>query len=164
MTQYNMLNVKLSNSQLIKLKSRMKNGTEVNLNLRSNLIRSFNYETNFPYKLFLTDTEVSKVHKAFENGSWANIKFSKTQFSKIVQFGGFLFGPPTLPEITSLVNPIINSFVKELKNTGTKKLGKVILVDAGFNIIGKNIKKGILSITGSGITLTKKWSKIYESN
>ena len=44
MTQYNMLNVKLSNSQLIKLKSWMKNGTEVNLNLRSNLIRSFNYE------------------------------------------------------------------------------------------------------------------------
>ena len=63
--------------------------------------------------------------------------------SKIVQFGGFLFGPPTLPEITSLVNPVINSFVKELKNTGTKKLGKVILVDAGLNIIGKNIKKGI---------------------
>ena len=143
MTQYNMLNVKLSNSQLIKLKSGMKNGTEVNLNLRSNLIRSFHYETNFPHKLFLTDTEVSKVHKAFENGSWANIKFSKTHLSKIVQFKGFLFGPPTLPEIT-LVNPIINSFVKELKNTGTKKLGKVILVDAGLNIIGKNIKKGIL--------------------
>ena len=80
-----------------------------------------------------------------------------------MQFGGFLFGPPTLPEIT-LVNPVINSFVKELKDTGTKKLGKVILVDAGLNIIGKNIKKGILSITGSGITLTKKWSKIYESN
>ena len=47
----------------------MKNGTEVNLNLRSNLIKSFNYEINFPHKLFLTDTEVSKVHKAFENGS-----------------------------------------------------------------------------------------------
>ena len=47
----------------------MKNGIEVNSNLRSNLIRSFNYETNFPHKSFLTDTEVSKVHKAFENGS-----------------------------------------------------------------------------------------------
>ena len=31
MTQYNTLNVKLSNSQLNKLKSRIKNGTEVTL-------------------------------------------------------------------------------------------------------------------------------------
>ena len=159
MTQYNMLNVKLSNSQLIKLKSWMKNGTEVNLNLRSNLIRSFHYETNFPHKLFLTDTEVSKVHKAFENGSWANIKFSKTQFSKIVQFGGFLFGPPTLPEITSLVNPIINSFVKELKNTGTKKLNIDILVDTWLNIIDKKIKNGISLIKVSWITLTNNEMK-----
>ena len=38
MTQYNTLNVKLSNSQLNKLKSRIKNDTEVNLNLSSNVI------------------------------------------------------------------------------------------------------------------------------
>ena len=37
MTQYNMLNVKLSNSQLDNLKSAIKNGTEVTLNLSSNL-------------------------------------------------------------------------------------------------------------------------------
>ena len=33
MTQYNSLNVKLSNSELNKLKSRIKNGTEITLNL-----------------------------------------------------------------------------------------------------------------------------------
>ena len=38
MTQYNTLNVKLSHSQLNKLKSAIKNGTEVNLNVSSNLI------------------------------------------------------------------------------------------------------------------------------
>ena len=47
MTQYNMLNIKLSNSQLNKLKSAMKNGTEVTSNLSSNLIGNSNDETNF---------------------------------------------------------------------------------------------------------------------
>ena len=160
MTQYNMLNVKLSNSQLHRLKSRIKNGIEVTLNLSSNLIGDSNDEINFPHKFLSTNTQVSKICRAFANGSSANIKFSKTQLSKIVQLGGFvfgpddIFGPPIIPEITSLVNLIINSFVKKLKNTGTKNLNKDILPDAGLNIIGKKIKKGISWIIDSGITLT----------
>ena len=51
MTQYNTLNVKLSNSQLNKLKSGIKNGTEVALNFSSNLIGNPNDETYFPHKL-----------------------------------------------------------------------------------------------------------------
>ena len=85
MTQYNTLNVTLCNSQLNKLKSGIKNGTEVTLNLLSNLIGNSNYETNFLHKLLLTDTQVSRICKAFANGSSSNIKFSKTQFSKIIQ-------------------------------------------------------------------------------
>ena len=38
MTQYNTLNVKLSNSQLNKLKSAMKNETKVTLHLPSNVV------------------------------------------------------------------------------------------------------------------------------
>ena len=53
MTQYSFLNVKLSNSQLNKLKSTIKNGTEVTLNLSSNLTGSSNDENNFPHKLLL---------------------------------------------------------------------------------------------------------------
>ena len=48
----------------------------------------------------------------------------------------------------------MNSVAKELKNMDTKKLNKDIFVDEVFNVIGKNIKKVILSISGSGITLT----------
>ena len=77
MTQYNTLNVQLSNSQLNKLKSGIKNGTEVNLNLSPSLVRNSNDETNFPHKLLLIDTHVSKIRKAFANGSSAKIKFSK---------------------------------------------------------------------------------------
>ena len=51
MTQYNTLNVKLSNSQLNKLKSGIKNGTEVTLKFSSNLNGISNDEANFPRKL-----------------------------------------------------------------------------------------------------------------
>ena len=67
----------MSNSQLNKLKSAIKNGTEVTLNLSSNFIANSNDETNFLHKLLLTDTQVSKICKAFANGSAANTKFSK---------------------------------------------------------------------------------------
>ena len=77
MTQHNTLNVKLSNSQLNKLKSGTKNGTEVTLNLSSNLTGNYNGETNFPHKLLLTDTQISKTRKAFANGSSGYIEFSK---------------------------------------------------------------------------------------
>ena len=51
MTQYNNLNVKLSNSQLNKLKSAIKNDTDVTLRLSSNMIGNSNNDTNFPHKL-----------------------------------------------------------------------------------------------------------------
>ena len=65
MAQYDTLYVKLSNSQLNKLKSAIKNGTKVTLNLSSNLIRNSKDKTNFPHKLLLTDTQVSKIRKVF---------------------------------------------------------------------------------------------------
>ena len=82
------------------------------------MIGNSNDEANFPHKLLLTDTQVSKIRRAFSNGSSANIKFSKTRSSKIVHLGGFLFGPPPnlfglplpIKEMTSLANSIKNSF------------------------------------------------------
>ena len=53
MTKYNTLNVKLSNSQRNKLKSAVKNGTELTSNLSSNLIGSSNDETNFSCKIII---------------------------------------------------------------------------------------------------------------
>ena len=58
--------------------------------MSSNLVGDSNDENNFPHKLLLTNTQVPKLHKAFANGSSANIKLSKTQFHKIEQSGGFL--------------------------------------------------------------------------
>ena len=56
MTHYETSNVKLSNSQLVKLKSAINNGNEVTLNLSLNLIGNSNDETNFLHELLLNNT------------------------------------------------------------------------------------------------------------
>ena len=61
MTQYNIFNVRLSNSQLNKFKSGIKNGTEVALIISSNVVGNSNDINNFPHKLFLTNTQVSRI-------------------------------------------------------------------------------------------------------
>ena len=67
MTQYNSLNVKLSNSQLNKLKSAIKNETEAVLRSSSNMIGD--NETDFPQELLLTNRQVLSLRKAFASGS-----------------------------------------------------------------------------------------------
>ena len=56
-----MLNVKLSNSQFNKLKSAIQISAEVTLNLSPNITSDSNDENNFPHKLLLLDTHVSKL-------------------------------------------------------------------------------------------------------
>ena len=88
MTQCNSLNVKLSNSELSKLKSTIKNESEVVLRLSLNMIG--NNETNFPHELLLTNRQVLNLRKSFANNSSADIELPKTQLSKMIQLGGFL--------------------------------------------------------------------------
>ena len=83
MTQYNTLNKKLTNLQLNKLKSALKNGTEVTLKLSLNVVSYSNDKNKSPYQFLLTNTQASKLPKAFAKGSSANIKLSKTQLPKI---------------------------------------------------------------------------------
>ena len=88
MTQYNSLNVELSNSQLNKFKSAIKNETEIVLRLSSNMIGDD--ETNFPHKLLLTNRQAANLCKAFSDKSSNDIKLSETQISKIIQSRAFL--------------------------------------------------------------------------
>ena len=88
MTPYNSLNVKLSNSQLDKLKSAEENETEVVLRLSSNTIGDD--EINIPHKLLLTNRQVPNLRKAFANYLSADIKLSKSQISKMIQSERFL--------------------------------------------------------------------------
>ena len=70
----------MSNLQLNKLKSAIKNETEITLNCSSNFVWNSNNGTNFPDKLLLADKHVLKIYKAFVNGSSTNIKFLKKSF------------------------------------------------------------------------------------
>ena len=86
------MNAKLSNSQLNKLKSVLKNETEVVLRLSANIVGNSDNETNSFHKFLLTNRQIANLRKSFSNNLSANIKLSKakTQSSKTVQLGGFM--------------------------------------------------------------------------
>ena len=122
MMQYNNLNVKLSNSQLNKLKSAIKNEIEVFLRLSSNMIGD--NESNFPHQLLLTNRQVANLCEAFTNYLSAVIKLNY-QLSKMIQSGGILgrlLGPllkTGLPLITNVIKPLAKSVLIPLGLTAS---------------------------------------------
>ena len=131
MTQYNSLNVKLSNSQLNKFKSAIKDETEVVLRLSSNMIGD--NETDFPHKLLLTNRQVSNLCKAFANHLSGDIKLSKTQLSKMIQSGGFL---------GRLHGPLLKTGFPLIKNV-IKPLAKIVLIPLGLTAAASAADAGI---------------------
>ena len=115
MTQYNSLSIKLSNSHFNKLKSAIKNKTEVVLRLSSNMIGNSNEEANFPHELLLTNRQVANLRKVFANISSTDIMLSKNQLSNMIQSGGFiarLLGPllkTGLPLMKNVIKPLAKS-------------------------------------------------------
>ena len=148
MTKYNNLNVTLSNSQLNKVKVSNK---KWNWNNFRYLIGNSSDEVNFPQKLLLTDTQVSRIGIAFENGSSANIKFSKTKLSKMIQSIGVIHGTPIFVNILLSVakkgTDLAKSLIKDFLDKQVDKLNKEYI-------------KG----EGSEITLTNNEMKYNESN
>ena len=112
MTQYNSLNVKLSNSQLSKLKSAIKNETDVGLRLSTNIVGNSCDNTNFSYELLLTNRQVANIRKGFAKNTSADIKLSKTQLSKMIQSGGFL--GRLLGSLLKTGLPLMKSVIKPL--------------------------------------------------
>ena len=110
MTQYNSLNVKLSNSQLNKLNSAIKSETDVALRISSNMFGNSDDKSNFPHKLLLTNRQVANLRKPSANRTSTDIKLSNAQLTKM-QKGGFLrFLAPLLksglPLIKSVIKPL----------------------------------------------------------
>ena len=141
MTQYNSLNVKVSNSQLDKLKSAIKNETELVLRLSSNMVSNFDDETDFPRRLLLTNRQVANLCNAFANYLSADIKLSKTQLSKIIQSGGFL---------GRLLDPLLKTGLPLIKNV-IKPLAKSVLIPLGLTAAASAADAGIhKKILGSG--------------
>ena len=133
MAQYNRLNVNLSNSQFNELKSAITNETDVVIRLSPNMIADSNDETNFPHELLLTDRQVSGIRKAFSNNSSVDIKFSKTQLSKIIQSVGFL---------GKLFGPLLKTGLPLIKNVITL-LAKSVLIPLGLTAAASAADSGI---------------------
>ena len=139
MTQYNSLNVKLSNSQLNKLKSSIKNENDVVLRISSNMVSNSNDNTNFPHELLLTNRQVANMCKAFANNLSTDIKLSKTQLSKMIQSGAFLGNL-----LGKLAGPSMKVAIPLAKNV-LAPLG----LSAAMSAVDGSIKKKML---GSGAT------------
>ena len=145
MTQYNSLNVKLSNSQLNKLKSSIENETDVVLRISSSVVGNSNDNINFPHELLLTNRQVANIRKAFANHSSTDIKLLKTQLSKMIQSGGFL---------GKLLGPLLKTGLPLMKSV-IKPLTKSVLIPLGLTAAASAADAGIhKKILGSGLNNT----------
>ena len=107
------------------------------------MVGNYDGETNFPNKLLLTDRQVVNHRKAFADYLSTDIKLSKTQFSKIMQAGGFsgrLLGSLLKIELALMKNVI-------------KRLAKGVLIPLGLTSAASVADAGIhKKILGSGNT------------
>ena len=133
MTQYNILNVKLLDSRLSKLKSAIKNKIEVVLRLSSNMIGNADDKIIFLHELLLTNRQVANLCKAFAKNSSIDIKLSKTQLSKMMQSGGFL---------GRLLNRLLKTGLPLMKNA-IKSLAKIVLIPLGLTVAASAADAGI---------------------
>ena len=135
MVEYTKANVKLSNTQLKKLKDAVSNNTGTTLRIT---LKMFN-GNNLPHELLLTTRQKTKVRNAFNNNTSTDIKFSKAQINKIIQSGGFLgklFGP-----LLKTGLPLIKSVIKPLPKSVLIPLGLTVAASAAdAGIHKKNIR------------------------
>ena len=124
MVEYNTVNVKLSNSQLNKLKSAVKNNKRTTLRMNARMLKG----NNLPHELLLTTRQTTKVRNAIENNMSTDVKLSKAQISKIIQSGGFL--GKILGPLLKTGLPLLKSVIKPLGLLGLTAASSVI--DAGI--------------------------------
>ena len=135
MDEYFKVNVKLSNSQLNKLKTAAKNQTEVTLRMN---IKMFN-GNNLPHELLLTTRQKTKLRNVFGNNVSIDIKLSKAQISKVIQSGGFLDSL-----LSKTAGPLINVAVPLAKD-----ILAPLAITAAASVIDAGVQK---KIHGSGAT------------
>ena len=129
MVEYNKVNVKLSDAQLKKLKTAVKNKTGTTLRMS---LKMFN-ENDLPQDLLLTTRQKTKIRNSFHNNMSTDLKLSKAQISKIIQSGGFL---------GRLLGPLLKTGLQLIKNV-TKTLAKSVLISLGLTATTSEADAGI---------------------
>ena len=135
MLKYNKVNIKLSDLQLNKLKTAVKNQTGVALRMN---IKMF-HGNNLPHELLLTTRQTTTLRNAFENNMSTDIKLSRAQISKIIQSGGFLGSL-----LSKLAGPLMKVAVPLANN-----ILAPLRITAAASAIGAGIQK---KMHGSGTT------------
>ena len=140
MVEYSKVNVKLSNTQLNKLKNVVKNKTGTTLRIN---LKIFN-ENNLPYKLLLTTRQKRKIRNAFNNNTLTDIKLSKAQITKIIKSGRFLGSL-----LSKLAGPLMKVAIPLAKN---------VLAPLGIAATASTIDVGIPKKKNTWI-----WYKIFNN-
>ena len=147
MENYQEAKVKLTNTQLKKLKSAAKNKTKAIIKLTK---KNFEDE-ELPHELFLTTRQTTKIRNAFANNMSTDIKLSKAQISKIIQSGG--------------------SFGSWLGNLGKKALTNIAIPLVRENLpgLGSNLTSNAINnferkISGKGVVRARKAFTLLTSN
>ena len=105
MAEYSKVNVKLSDTQLKKSKTAVKNKTRTTLSLKM-----FN-GNDLPHQFLLTTRQKAKLRNAFNNNMSTDLKLSKVHISKIIQSGGFLGSL-----LSKLAGPLMKAVIPLAKN------------------------------------------------
>ena len=133
MVEYGKINVKLSDTQLKKLKTAVKDkpGTTLRMSLKI-------FDGNdLPHQLLLTTRQRKKLRNAFNNNISTDLKLSRAQISKLIQSGGFLGSL-----LSKLTGPLMKAAIPLAKN---------ILAPLGITAAASAIDGGIQKkIQGSG--------------
>ena len=125
MVEYSKANVKLTDTQLKKLKTAVKNKTGTTLRMSLKMLNG----NDVPHELLLTTRQKTKLRNAFNNNMSTDIKLSKAQISKVIQSGGFLGSL-----LSKLASPLMKIPVPLEKN---------ILAVLGITAVASAIDAGI---------------------
>ena len=107
MVEYSKVNVKLSDTQLKKLKTAVKDKTGTTLRMSLKMFDG----NDLPHELFLTTRPNTKLRNAFNNNLSTDLKLSKAQISKIIQSRGFLGSL-----LSKLAGPLMKVAISLAKN------------------------------------------------
>ena len=139
MVEYSKVNFKLSDTQLKKLKTAVKDKTVTILRKDLKMFAG----NDLPHELLLRTRQKTKLRNAFNNNMSTDLKLSKAQISKIIQSGGFL---------GRLLGPLLKTGLPLIKNV-IKPLAKKVLIPLGLTAAASAADAGIhKKILWSGTT------------
>ena len=129
MVEYSKVNVKLSDTQLKKLKNAVKNKTGTTLKISLKIFKG----NDLPHELLLKTRQKTKLRNAFNNNISTDLKISKAQISKVTQSEGFLGSL-----LSKLADPLMKVAIPL-----AKKVLALLGITAAASAIDAGIQKNI---------------------